>query len=159
MNEFRKFILVPMGSAGDVHPFVWLARLLQARGHDVVMVVQSVVGFMAERAGVRTITVGSREEQEAVIHHPHLWHPRKAFNLLARYMPAYAREMVPAIQREIEPGETVMLGGSLSFGARLLSERLNVPLITVHLQPSLMMSAQDNAVMVAGGEWIARSPQ
>jgi len=159
MRQSLKFILLPMGSAGDVHPFIWLARLLQARGHDVVMIVQAAVAELAQRAGVATVTVGDKAQQEELIRHPHLWHPRKAFHLLARHMPEYAREVMPVIEEHIEPGRSVLLGGSLSFGARIFSERWNVPLITVHLQPSLMMSAQDNAVVVAGGEWIAGAPQ
>ena len=31
-----RFILTPVGSAGDVHPFVGIGRALKARGHEVV---------------------------------------------------------------------------------------------------------------------------
>ena len=148
-----------MGSAGDVHPLVWLARLLQKRGHDVVMVVQAAVAFMAERAGVRHIAVGDEDEQNEVVRHPDLWHPRNGFKLLARYMPGYAREMIPVIAKELEPERTVLMGGSLAYSSRIAAERWNVPLLTVHLQPSLMMSLEDTPVMVAGMEWVARSPR
>src|SRR5689334_21899780 len=118
MDQPLKFILAPMGSAGDVHPLLWLARLLQSRGPDVAMVMQSIVAELAEKAGVPFIPVGDKVEQEAVVRHPHLWHPRKAFPLIAKYMPLYAREMMPVLHRQVDPGRSIFLAGSLAFGAR-----------------------------------------
>ena len=62
-----KVVLTPLGSAGDVHPHVWLAKLLAARGHDVVMVCQDIVAEIPRRAGVRTVTWGDKVEQELVL--------------------------------------------------------------------------------------------
>ena len=70
-----KFVLVPMGSAGDVHPFVWLGKLLQGRGHEVVMLAQEVIREIPERAGIRIVAVGNKSEQEAVLTDERLWHP------------------------------------------------------------------------------------
>ena len=161
-----KFIVVPMGSAGDVHPLIWLARLLAARGHEVVMVTQAMVAEMAQRAGLRFISVGHAEKQEALVHHPDIWHPRRAFDLIARHMPAYAQEMLPVIHGEIEHGKlesgggrTVLIAGTLAFAARIAAERWDVPLLSVHLQPSLMMSVEESSVMFAGMEWMTRAPR
>ena len=159
MEQRLKFVVAPMGSAGDVHPLVWLARLLMRRGHEVVMVVQAVAAEGAERSGVRFVTVGDARTQEAVVRHPDLWHPRKAFNLIARHMPDYSREMIPAIRQELAPDRTILLAGTLAFAARIVGERWNVPLISVHLQPALMMSVEETPVMFAGGEWMTRAPR
>ena len=40
-----KFVVVPMGSAGDVHPMIGVGKLLEGRGHEVVMVVQAELGI------------------------------------------------------------------------------------------------------------------
>lgn len=153
------FIVTPMGSAGDVQPLVWLGRLLRDAGHEVVVIAQEMVADMPRRAGLRTVAFGDRAEQEKLIEHPHLWHPRKGFPLLAEWLTRWARDAMPVIRREIVPGETVMLGGATAFGARVLSEALDVPLLTVHLQPSVFMSVEESPVAAAGTEWIAKSPR
>ncbi|HVT79133.1 MAG TPA: glycosyltransferase [Phycisphaerae bacterium] len=155
-----RFILVPMGSAGDVHPLVWMARLLRARGHEVSMVVQAVVAEMAERAGIRHVAVGDKSEQESVVRNPDIWDPKRAFDLIAHYMPIYAREMYGALEAEVA-GCTempVMIGGTIAYAARILADRRNVPLLTVHLQPMTLMSAVDLPVMLAGCEWMRGLP-
>ncbi len=155
-----KFILVPMGSAGDVHPLIWMARLLQRRGHDVSMVIQAAVAEMAQRAGIRHVAVGDKAQQESVIRNPDIWHPKKAFNLIARYMPLYAREMMGPIGAELARGNApaVMIAGSIAFAPRIFSDRRGIPLLTAHLQPMTLMSAVDLPVMLAGAEWTRRLP-
>src|SRR5690349_5659932 len=148
-----------MGSAGDVHPMVALSRLLMQRGHDVVMIAQAFVADIPQRAGVRTITVGNKQEQERIIHDPHLWHPRKAFNFISKYIPATSRETLPIVLDEIIPGETVLLGGALAFAARIAAERRDIPLLTIHLQPSIFMSVEEPPIVIAGAEWLPKSPR
>ena len=153
------FIVTPMGSAGDVQPLVWLGRGLQAAGHRVVVVAQELVAEMPRRAGLRTVTYGSSAEQEELIRHPHLWHPRKGFELLAAWVPRWAREGMPLIRGEVVAGETVFIGGALAFGARILAEALDVPMVTVHLQPSVFMSVEEPPVAMARGEWLQGAPR
>jgi UDP:flavonoid glycosyltransferase YjiC (YdhE family) len=137
---------------------VALARLLARRGHDVVVIAQAFVADMARRAGLHTIVVGNREEQEKILSDPRLWHRRKAFNLIASFIPIVSRETLPAILDEIVPGETVLVAGALAFAARIAAERRDVPLITVQLQPSVFFSVEDPPVLMANGEWLQRSP-
>jgi UDP:flavonoid glycosyltransferase YjiC (YdhE family) len=154
-----KFVIVPIGSAGDVHPLLWLGKLLRARGHDVVMIAQDAVRDMPERAGLPTVAWGDRELQDSLIRNPDLWHPRKAFPLIMSHATAWADALMPLITREFVPGETILLGGALAFAARVASERWDVPLFTVHLQPSVLMSVDEPPVMVAGMEWLPKSPR
>ncbi len=85
-----KFILVPMGSAGDVLPLVWLGKILRARGHDVACVAQEFVADMPRRAGIRTIPWGNRADQEAIIRNPDIWHPRKAIDVVMQFAGKWA---------------------------------------------------------------------
>ncbi|MCL2648975.1 MAG: glycosyltransferase, partial [Phycisphaerales bacterium] len=154
-----KFVVAPMGSAGDVHPLVGVGKSLEARGHDVVMVVLAGMSGSSERAGLRTIRVGNEQQFEAILHDPDLWHPRRAFGLIAQWIPLVAREMMAALGPELDGKETVMVAGGLAFGARALGEARGVPVVTMQLQPMVFMSAQEMPVMVAGGEWMRGMPQ
>jgi len=142
-----------------VHPFAWLARILHARGHEVLLVTQAATEEMAKRSGVPYVAVGDADEQLAIIKNPDLWHPTKAFPLVSSCIPPYARQIIPILEKEIEPGRTVVLAGSLAYGARIVGERQDVPVFTVDLQPSLMMSVEDSPVMVAWAEWVPHAPK
>ena len=52
----------------------------------------------------------------------------------------------------------MLLAGGLAFGARVAAERWGLPLITVHLQPSVFMSVEEPAVGMAGMEWLTVRP-
>ena len=46
-----RFILTPVGSAGDVHPFVGIGRALKARGHEVIVLTAGPFGEVVQKAG------------------------------------------------------------------------------------------------------------
>jgi len=93
-----KYIFVPLGSAGDVNPMTWLARLMAARGHDVAVVAHAGMAHAPERAGLRTVSVGKVADHDSIVANPDLWHPDRAFGLLASTFADRAREMIPAIR-------------------------------------------------------------
>ena len=154
-----KFLLIPIGSAGDVLPLVWLARLLRGRGHEVLVIVQDAAREMAERAGLPALVWGDAAEQESIIRNPDIWHPRKAIKLITHFAARWSGQSIPVIRAEVEEGRTVMIAGALAFGARVLAERWNVPLLTAHVQPAIFMSVEDTPVMVARGEWLRHVPR
>ena len=71
----RHYILTPFGSAGDVHPFLWIGRGLRERGHTVTLVVAPPFDRAARRAGLPFVTVGEPGDYERIIRNPDLWHP------------------------------------------------------------------------------------
>jgi UDP:flavonoid glycosyltransferase YjiC (YdhE family) len=151
-----RFIFVSLGSAGDVNPLIWLARLMQARGHEVRFIAQTMMTDHAHRAGLQTVAVGSEEDQRQIVKNPDIWHPRRGFSLLASRFPRWAEEMVPAIRREVAPGRTVLVGATIAFAARIVSELDGIPLVTVHLQPSIFLSFHDAPVLMGGMEGIKK---
>jgi rhamnosyltransferase subunit B len=135
-------IVVGLGSAGDVHPNVGLALTLLGRGANVLFVGPEVFRPLAERTGLTFFGLGSKDEFYAVIRDPDLWHPTRSFPFLARrlILPAL-RPVYDIIERNFEPGRTVVVAPGFAFGARIAQEKLGVPLATVHLQPVMLRSA------------------
>ena len=159
MGQPRKFILVPAGSAGDIHPFVWLGKGLASLGHEVVVIVHRPFDRTMEGAALRTLTYGTDEDFEQIIRHPDLWHPRRGFELIARVAPRLYPEIVPRVKGELAAGRTLLVGAGIAFGARIAAEAFGVPLVTVQLQPVVFMSAIDPPVIGAGLEWFRRIPR
>jgi UDP:flavonoid glycosyltransferase YjiC (YdhE family) len=153
-----RFVIVPLGSAGDVNPLLWLGRLLADRGHDVVVVIQAGMIDYAQRAGLRAVPAGSADEQETLMRDPDVWHPRRAFGVLARKFPRWGEEMAPLVRTQVVPGRTVIIGAGIAFGARMAAECDQVPLVTTHLQPCIFMSPHEMPVLMAGMEHLKGRP-
>ncbi len=144
-----KYLFVPLGSHGDVNPLVWLAQLMAARGHEVVFVSHAGMAHVPARAGLRTLAVGSQADHDRIVGNPDLWHPHRAFKLLAATFGERAREVIPAIRAEAVAGRTVLVAGAIAVGARIVAEADRLPLVTVQLQPSVFMSEDDRPLMDA----------
>jgi rhamnosyltransferase subunit B len=154
-----RFILVPLGSRGDVDPFIWLGKALAGRGHDVRVLTNPPFDDAVRAAGLHPVVYGTREQYEAILHHPDLHHPRRGFSLIARHSEALAREMIPRIQAEHAPGRTLLMGAGIAFGARIAAEAFQIPLVTVQLQPAVFLSVEDPPVVRVRTEWIRAAPR
>jgi rhamnosyltransferase subunit B len=83
----RPHILVAaVGSAGDMYPFLHLARTLIARGHRVTFLGAQAHAGAAAAAGVPFHGLGTEAEYLALLDDPDIWHPRRGFGVLWRGM-------------------------------------------------------------------------
>jgi rhamnosyltransferase subunit B len=141
-------ILVPIGSAGDVHPFLGLGTALRARGHGVTVVTNGHFARPVRRAGLEFVEMGTEEDYQTVLNDPGLWEPARGFKLVIEW--AFLKGMRPAfeiIKGLYRPGETLVAAQASAFGARIAQEALGVPLVTVDLQPSILRSASEPPVL------------
>ena len=142
-----KVLLTPAGSHGDVHPFVGIALEMRARGHEVVIATNSHFRGLVEQAGLRFVEIGTAQEYEEAIANPDLWNPRKAARFLARMSGHLLERSYAAIEREYEPGRTLLVAGTLAFAARIAQEVYGARLVTVHLQPALLRSVYSSPML------------
>jgi rhamnosyltransferase subunit B len=137
-----RILLFPMGSAGDVHPFLGVGRALQERGHDVFIITSGYFEAAVKAAGLQFIELGSAEDFKRVTDDPNLWHPSRAFATIIEKGVNLTYEPVLQIARELnKPGETVMAAGTLALSVRNARDLLEIPLATVHLAPSVFLSS------------------
>jgi rhamnosyltransferase subunit B len=92
MTPARRYLIVTLGSAGDLHPSLALGRSLRQLGHDVEVMTNGPYREAVEFEGLRFSALCSREDHERAASHPDLWHPIKGFGVLWRYL------AVPAIE-------------------------------------------------------------
>ena len=135
-------ILIPtIGSSGDVYPLLTLGEALSMRGHQVTVIANQVFKEMAIECGLNFIQLGDLSSFEAVLSDPDLWHPQRAFNLIARQ---FVLPSIRPLLREIEqfdPQNTLVLACGFCFGARLAQEKWGYHTISLHLQPAVFQSA------------------
>src|SRR5215467_1080296 len=145
-------ILTPVGSAGDVNPFVMIGRELRRRGHRVTLLSPDVFASSAARAGVQFVSTGSADEFDRVTKNPDLWDPRRGAAVVFGEL----------LDQLYEPGETMVVGHSLSLFTRVFEETHAVAATTIHLSPTVLRSDFEQAVLPSGQDisawprWIKR---
>ncbi len=135
------YLVMPLGSAGDVHPFVGLALELKRRGHSVTLSTNGYFAGLAERFGLDFIELGSKDAFHSGIQSPDLWHPFRSFPYLYRNMiEPTVRPQFEIVQQESSKQSTVVLSNCFGFGALNAQDKLGVPVVSVHLQPAMLWS-------------------
>jgi UDP:flavonoid glycosyltransferase YjiC (YdhE family) len=138
-------LVIAIGSHGDVHPMIGIARALRERGHRVTFAASGYFEDLVRRAGFEDfVSLGTAEEFEKQLGNPDLWHPMRAFKavFLDNVYPA-TRAMYDAIVERYVPGETIVVAHTLALGGRLAQEKHGIPTVTVHLSPSVFRTVYD----------------
>ena len=55
-------LLVALGSAGDVHPFIGIGRAMHARGHRVTLYTNPHFGSLVTAAGLDFAPIGTEQQ-------------------------------------------------------------------------------------------------
>lgn len=147
-----RVLVFPVGSSGDVFPFIGLGKRLLERGHDVTLFGNGHFASQMARAGIPFVETESAELYDQMQNEADLWRPIRSFKQIFGHpeIPQAIRRQYGLISGLYVPGETVVIGGTLAFGPRLARDRLGVPLVTIHLQPALFKSIERTAVYASG---------
>ncbi len=138
-----KFAFIPVGSDGDVNPFLGLATAMQSRGHDVRVVTNPVYRPKIERLNLQAMDVGTLEDYQAMVSNPDLWKPKQGVEILlgSPLMLKTIREHYAVIAKlYAEDPNVIIVAGTLALAARMAEEKLGVRTATVHLQPVALRS-------------------
>jgi rhamnosyltransferase subunit B len=140
-----RVILAPVGSHGDVLPLVAVGRELAGRGHAVTLATAEPFRGLAESHGFAFAPTGTQADYDRLTADPDLWHPTRSLKTLfgPPHFERMLRDGYRAIAGAVEPGNTVVVAGSLCLSARLAHDALGVPLATAHLQPTAVPTLAD----------------
>lgn len=137
-------ILAPVGSTGDVFPLVAIALRLKQRGHRVVMVASGTYRSLLDAAGLEMIQTLEARTEAAAFDHRNFWRPTRGMRRITeRIILPSARPQIAAIESRFESGNTIVVGSTLAFGARIATERLGAPMVSIHLAPAALRSLYD----------------
>jgi UDP:flavonoid glycosyltransferase YjiC (YdhE family) len=152
-------LLTPIGSGGDVLPFIRLGMSLKARGHDVTVITNSLYEPLARHAGLAFVEWISPEAMQEAANDPDLWHPTRGFLLAVRTVGSWHRQLLEHIEARYVPGQTVVVAGSYALGARIAHDYLGVPLASLLLQPAFLRSAYRSPVLpgLPAPDWAPRA--
>ncbi|MBC8096232.1 MAG: glycosyltransferase family 1 protein [Akkermansiaceae bacterium] len=130
----RDFLLIALGSHGDVHPFVGVGRGLKARGHRVRIAANDAFATMIRNAGLTFVSAGDAETFEQVKNDPDVWHATRGPQRVMAFVGRTLRDVYDMVLRECDP-HTCIVGSTLALGARCAADKFGYPMATVHLAP------------------------
>ncbi|MCU0796629.1 MAG: glycosyltransferase [Akkermansiaceae bacterium] len=137
-----RVLIVAIGSAGDVHPFLGIGSAMKSRGHEVILITSPYFEQAARKCGLGFHPLGTWEDFQSLQSDADLWHPQKGPWVVLKKATAPTYQPILDISRELHvPGETVLLGSSLAFGGLNVRDLLGIPMVSVHLSPALFVSA------------------
>jgi rhamnosyltransferase subunit B len=98
MHDSTHYLIVTVGTTGDVHPFLPMARALQVLGRKVTVISNSIHAKLVQDANLPFVGIGTDEEYLRVIANPDLWDPKKGFAALMADYGNQLRQIHAAIQ-------------------------------------------------------------
>jgi UDP:flavonoid glycosyltransferase YjiC (YdhE family) len=125
-------LIVTIGTAGDVYPFVGIARHLVHRGHEVRLASTERHRCFVEAAGVDFQEVpGVRTAADS----PDFYHATRGMRAVAETMLIPAIKPVYDLVSALDPGKWAVLADTFCYGARIARERAGEPLTTGVVSP------------------------
>ncbi|MES2756978.1 MAG: glycosyltransferase [Pseudomonadota bacterium] len=139
------YVVITVGTTGDIHPFMRLAGALRALGRQVTFISHSYHARLVESAGIPFIGLGTDEEYEQLLANPDLWHPQKAFSaIMANYREGI--EQIDAAIRSL-PAHPDLIAIAHPFAvpaAAIARERgFIAAAVAIYLAPSNLRSCHD----------------
>src|SRR5262245_42730918 len=128
-------ILATVGTDGDVFPHIGLGCELWARGHRVTLAGPETYRDRALALGLEFCPLVTTEEVERMLTDPDLWHPFKSGLMMARWGAPMMPRQYETLAELVGERCTVLVANPGLLPARLVQQKLNVPLATLLLQP------------------------
>jgi len=141
-----KYVVATLGSLGDLHPFLAVARALRERGEDVLFLSQEPHRNEVEAQGVSFEAIATAHDHQRTTQHPALWHPIRGFGVLWRHLAMPAINPTVAILERLcheNPGRLRVFASPLVVGARLAADVLPFRLTTGHTAPAALRSVEN----------------
>jgi UDP:flavonoid glycosyltransferase YjiC (YdhE family) len=141
-------VLTTIGSLGDLHPYIAVGMALRRKGHEVVLATSGHYRRKATDAGLGFHAVGP--DIEAVQADKELM--RRAMDKKLGSEVVIKELVVPSLRATYEDlaaacrGADALVGHTLTYAARLVSEKTGIPWASSVLQPIGLFSALDPPV-------------
>ena len=109
--------MLPVGSAGDVHPFVGIGIALKARGHEVSIITNPHFSPVVTRAGLRLVPFGTVDQFDRLTKQPDLWHRDRGMRVISSSLREHMPMLYQTIVNEVRHGSQAMVGHALALAA------------------------------------------
>jgi len=147
----KRILMTTFGSLGDLHPYLAVAIGLKERGHEVTLATCEMYRPKIEGEGVRFHPI--RPDIASVYDNPGPM--RQALKADTRTQYAVRRVLLPHLEESYEDllpacrGKDLLVSHTLTFALPLVAEKLQLPWVSIALQPLVFLSTYDPPVLPA----------
>ncbi len=134
------YIVMSVGTAGDIHPFMRIAKALQANGRKVSFITNAYHARLLQGSGLAFAGLGTDEDYLRVVQDPQVWDRKKGFaTLLARYG-EMLEQMDAAIRSVVDGSPAAVIAHPFAVpGAAIAREQgLVGSIVSCYLAPSTL---------------------
>src|SRR5258708_25020001 len=110
-----RVLLVSIGTAGDLLPFIALGKALRGRGHDVTVLGNGYFRDVAHQASLGFVEVCSADEHVRRTRQRRGWNLQRSFREGGRNLLEDMPRVYEAVAAHYVPGETVAAAAGMLF--------------------------------------------
>ena len=138
------YLLITVGSTGDVHPFMQMARTLQDLGRTVTLITNSHHARLVQDAGLPFVGVGNEAQYRRIIENPNLWDEKKSVSAIMLNFQTHIEQMIEAI-RSVGGAQKIVIAHPFAIPAAAIARecKLLASIVGVCLAPSNLRSCHD----------------
>jgi UDP:flavonoid glycosyltransferase YjiC (YdhE family) len=118
-----------------------LGREFLVRGHDVKIYSSAYFERHVREAGIDFAPITSSAEYDKLLRNPDIARTFKGWRLLGESLVSALPASYRAMEADLVPGNTLVVGSLLAFSGRSIQEKHGVPMTVVHLHSSVFRSA------------------
>ncbi len=135
-----RVIMIAIGSAGDVFPFIGLGAALTLRGHQVTLCSMPAFQRTIEAQGLDFVPLCDEATYNAAMGDPRLWDPKTSFTVLWQAIAGLLEPVYDYVSAQ-NNDNMVVVGSLWALGARIAHEEYGFPYLSVQVSPSTLLSA------------------
>lgn len=144
-SEHPHYVVITVGTTGDIHPFIRIAQSFQAIGRRVTFITNSFHATILQGSGLTFVGLGTEDEYLRIIQDPNIWHPRRGFSALLASYSDQLLQLDAAIRSTLSAGPVVVIAHPLAVpGAAIARDQTLISkIVSMHLAPSTMRTCHD----------------
>lgn len=144
-------VLTTDGTWGDVLPFMFLAKALQDRGHEVRVFSNKFYEAYAQEHAIPFTTSTNLKIRNDLLTDPNLWHPTKGLKVIGKISEDIFVSSFPVLEKYIKENKVdLLVSYSFTYATNTLAEIHNIPCISLFISPIQVKSLHRLPVFYGG---------
>lgn len=139
------YFVITVGTTGDLHPFLRIARALQTLGRKVTLITHSYYERVVHDAGLPFVGIGTNEEFLRILRNPDIWDPQKGFSALLADYSNGIKQVLDAIQSASVQAPQVVIAHPFAVPGAVIARELGFvnSVVAAYLAPSNLRTCHD----------------
>jgi len=149
--QIMRFILITFGSYGDIYPFVWIGRLLNQQGHEVIFLTNPYFEEVLSKEAFKFEPIGTVEEYKITINSSSevynikskLKKLKATLKLIKQLIDTFYMKNINEIFEKVahlRTDNTIIITHFILMGSKIVAEKFSIPNINVNLSTQWIRS-------------------